>query len=107
MIDRHKLPVTIENIFSDNFEIAGPFSHIGLKFDDAFKIGIEKNYIEIKNKYWFNTQKRINIFTLYDIKKDKTFDLTKDDFIYILDKYKRDTDTYNNFYDRIKRNNII
>ena len=107
MIDKDKLPEHINKINDDSFDIVGPFSHIGLKFDDIFNIKIEKDYLEIKNKYWFNSQKRINVFSLYDIQKDKSFDLTKDEFIYILDKYKRDTDTYNDFIDRIKRNNII
>jgi len=75
---------------------AGPFSSIGLNFDNKYQLRIEKNIIS-SGSFWKKSVRDYEFF-IYNINDDKTIQISKDDFKLICNELKNiDTDTVNKF----------
>ena len=85
--------VKIKNYSLEN---VGPFSFIGLNFNDEYKLSVEKNIIGDVS-FWKKTIRDFEFF-IYHIDNDKTIQISKEDFKQICNELKNiDTDTVNNF----------
>jgi len=95
-----------KKIEDDSFLIAGPFSYIGLVFDNKISLKIKQYVRTIKVKFWFDKYEKYWGYSLKDIKKDKTIEITETQYIKILSKLKNiDTDTVSHFLNyKVNRN---
>ena len=88
----------------------GPFSFLSVKINDAFTIMIE--YVidgEVPPfwKFWEKTKYKY-LFTVYEIKTDKKYEITKEQFLMLFNELsKLDTENVKCFVNKVERNKIL
>lgn len=98
--------IKVEKVKDNSNLLIGPLSYIGVLIDDSFILRIEKEIVGDVS-FWKKTKYRWN-FTLKDIQKDKTTEISEKDFKELLTKIKKlDTDSSNYFSNKITKNNIV
>ena len=91
----------------DSNMMFGPFSTIAIKIGEDYRLHIEKKTI-YSSKWWSLSSKLENHFFLKTYELDKTFQITKEDFIFIHKKLEKiDTDSVEYFLNDIKRYGIL